>query len=78
MAGKTGTSQVFSLDGGEYDEDELKERMKDHGLFIAFAPAGDPKIAVSVLVENGAAAAAQPLRWHVRSWTPGSTGSPRS
>jgi len=27
--------------------------MKDHGLFIAFAPAGDPKIAVSVLVENG-------------------------
>jgi len=53
MAGKTGTSQVFSLDGGEYDEDELKERMKDHGLFIAFAPAGDPKIAVSVLVENG-------------------------
>lgn len=53
IAGKTGTSQVFSLDGGEYEEDELQERMKDHGLFIAFAPAEDPEIAVSVLVENG-------------------------
>lgn len=53
MAGKTGTSQVFSLYGEEYDEDKLKERMKDHALFMAFAPVDDPAIAVAVLVENG-------------------------
>lgn len=53
VAGKSGTSQVFSLEGEEYDEDEIAERMRDHALFVAFAPADDPEIAVSVLVENG-------------------------
>lgn len=53
MAGKTGTSQVFSLEGEEYDEDEIAKRMRDHALFVAFAPADDPEIVVSVLVENG-------------------------
>lgn len=53
IAGKTGTSQVFSLRGEEYDAEELEERMRDHALFVAFAPAEDPEIAVAVLVENG-------------------------
>lgn len=74
MAGKTGTSQVFSLEGEEYDEDELKERMKDHGLFIAFAPAGEPRIAVSVLVENGgsgSSSAAPVARKVIDAWING-------
>lgn len=74
VAGKTGTSQVFSLDGGEYDEEELQERMRDHGLFIAFAPADDPEIAVSVLVENGgsgSASAAPVARQVMDAWING-------
>jgi penicillin-binding protein 2 len=53
FAGKTGTAQVFSLKGQSYDEERVQERLRDHALFIAFAPADDPKIAVAVLVENG-------------------------
>jgi penicillin-binding protein 2 len=54
FAGKTGTAQVFGLKQGErYDEKRVNERMRDHALFIAFAPADDPKIALAVLVENG-------------------------
>ncbi len=51
--GKTGTAQVFSLKGGEYFAHKLKEELRDHALFIAFAPADKPKIAMAVLVENG-------------------------
>ena len=51
--GKTGTAQVFSLKGGKYIEGKTKERLRDHGLFIAFAPADHPKIALAVVVENG-------------------------
>ena len=36
-----------------YDAEELTERMKDHALFVAFAPVDDPRIAVAVIVENG-------------------------
>lgn len=54
IAGKTGTSQVFSVpEDEEYDEEELEERLHDHALFISYAPADDPAIAVAVLVENG-------------------------
>jgi penicillin-binding protein 2 len=54
MAGKSGTAQVFSVaQEEEYDEDEIDERLRDHALFIAFAPLDAPKIAVSVIVENG-------------------------
>ena len=54
MAGKTGTAQVFSIGQNErYSDKDIAERLKDHALFIAFAPAEDPKIAVAVLVENG-------------------------
>jgi penicillin-binding protein 2 len=55
MAGKSGTSQVFSVAQDEtYDEEEVEERLRDHALFIAFAPLEKPKIAVAVVVENGA------------------------
>ncbi|WP_166251830.1 penicillin-binding protein 2 [Marinobacter salicampi] len=54
MAGKTGTAQVFSLaEDEEYEEEEVRERLRDHALFIGFAPIDNPKIAVAVIVENG-------------------------
>jgi penicillin-binding protein 2 len=54
IAGKTGTAQVFSVGQTEkYDEKEVAERLRDHALFIAFAPADAPKLAIAVLVENG-------------------------
>ncbi|MBI4742353.1 MAG: penicillin-binding protein 2 [Betaproteobacteria bacterium] len=62
-AGKTGTAQVFSLKGEEYKEGKLKKDLRDHALFVAFAPADTPKIALAVLVENGGfgAQAAAPI-----------------
>jgi penicillin-binding protein 2 len=54
IAGKTGTAQVFTIGQTEkYDEKQIAERLRDHALFIAFAPAEAPRIALSVLVENG-------------------------
>jgi penicillin-binding protein 2 len=54
IAAKTGTAQVFSVkQDEEYKEEDVKESLRDHALFIAFAPAEDPKIAVAVIVENG-------------------------
>jgi penicillin-binding protein 2 len=53
FAGKTGTAQVIGLKGQKYDEDAIDERHRDHALFIAFAPAEAPKIALALLVENG-------------------------
>ncbi len=54
IAGKTGTSQVFGLKKDEkYDASKLAKRLRDHALFIAFAPADQPRIAVAVIVENG-------------------------
>ena len=52
-AGKTGTAQVFSLKGADYKAHRIKQELRDHALFIAFAPADQPKIALAVLVENG-------------------------
>lgn len=52
-AGKTGTAQVFSLKGGDYKASAIKKELRDHALFIAYAPADKPKIALAVLVENG-------------------------
>jgi len=52
--GKTGTAQVIGLKQGEkYEEDKVAERLRDHSLYIAFAPLESPKIALAVLVENG-------------------------
>jgi penicillin-binding protein 2 len=54
MAGKSGTAQVFSVAQEEkYKELDVAERLRDHALFIAFAPLDDPRIAVAVVVENG-------------------------
>jgi penicillin-binding protein 2 len=54
VAAKTGTAQAFSLAKGQkYNAAQLSKRMKDHALFIAFAPAEQPKIAIAVVVENG-------------------------
>jgi penicillin-binding protein 2 len=51
-AGKTGTAQAFSLRGGDLKTGKLAEKLRDHALFIAYAPADNPKIALAVLVEN--------------------------
>ncbi len=53
VAGKTGTAQVFSLKGAQYKEGGVKKELRDHALFIAYAPADKPTIALAVLVENG-------------------------
>jgi penicillin-binding protein 2 len=56
IAGKTGTAQVFTVKQNQsYKamEATLSERLLDHGWFIAFAPADNPKLAVAVLIENG-------------------------
>ena len=52
-AGKTGTAQVYSLKGAKYEAGKINERLRDHALFVAFAPAEQPTIALAVLVENG-------------------------
>ncbi len=53
-AGKTGTAQVFGIaQDEEYEEDEVIEKLRDHALFISYAPADNPSIAVAVIVENG-------------------------
>jgi penicillin-binding protein 2 len=53
-AGKTGTAQAFSMARGQkYNKAQLEKSKHDHSLFIAFAPVEAPKIALSVIVENG-------------------------
>ena len=52
--GKTGTAQVIAMKQNEkYDEKKVAERHRDHALFVAFAPAAAPTIALGILVENG-------------------------
>ena len=59
MAGKTGTAQVIGIaQDAIYNEDEIDERHRNHGLFVAFAPLEAPTIAVAVIVENGGGSAA--------------------
>lgn len=54
IAGKTGTAQVFTVaQDEEYDEETLEKKLRDHALFVAYAPVEDPQIAVAVVVENG-------------------------
>ncbi|MFZ2394090.1 penicillin-binding protein 2, partial [Rhodoferax sp.] len=51
--GKTGTAQAVSLGRNEkYNASHMEERQRDHALYIAFAPAEDPKMAIAVIVEN--------------------------
>lgn len=54
MAGKTGTAQVFTVrQDQQYREAQVDKKLRDHALFIAFAPADAPRIAVAVIAENG-------------------------
>jgi penicillin-binding protein 2 len=54
MAAKTGTAQVIEMKRNQkYDPNRMNERHRDHALFIAYAPAEDPTIAVAIIVENG-------------------------
>lgn len=51
--GKTGTAQAVTMGQKEkYDARKMEEHLRDHALYIAFAPADDPKIALAVVVEN--------------------------
>ena len=70
--GKTGTAQAITIGQKEkYNAAKLAERQRDHALYIAFAPADDPKIAVGVIVENagfGAGSAAPIARRIIDYW----------
>jgi penicillin-binding protein 2 len=73
--GKTGTAQAVGVaQGAKYNASKLEEHQRDHSLYIAFAPADDPKIAVALVVENagfGAAAAAPIARRVFDYWLMG-------
>lgn len=52
-AGKSGTAQVYGLKAGEvYDDENISEHLRDHALFIAYAPYNKPKIALAIVLEN--------------------------
>jgi len=54
MAGKTGTAQVFGIaQDAEYDAETVARKLRDHALFISFAPLEDPEIVVAIIEENG-------------------------
>ena len=54
MAGKTGTAQVFGIgQDEEYDAETVAKKLRDHALFIGFAPFDSPELAVAVIAENG-------------------------
>jgi len=77
MAGKTGTAQVIGIaQNAVYNEDEVSERNRHHGLFIAFAPMEAPTIAVAIIVENGGgSSAASPIaRKVIDTWLLGDAG----
>ena len=62
--GKTGTAQAVALAANtKYNSAKMEESQRDHSLYVAMAPAEDPKIAIAVIVENAGwgAAAAAPL-----------------
>ena len=53
IAGKTGTAQVFSLKNQAYDENNIADHLKDHSLFIGYAPYDNPQVSIAVIIENG-------------------------
>ncbi len=57
VAGKTGTSQVIRMKSDEEEEkikdEDIEYRFRDHGLFVSYAPAEDPEIAIAVVIEHG-------------------------
>ncbi len=52
VAAKTGTAQIISLRNASTKNDLMPKHLRDHSLFIGFAPAEDPKIAIAVVIEN--------------------------
>ena len=73
VAGKTGTAQVVGLaqDATQPDLEEIEERRRDNGLFIGYAPAENPEIAIAVIVENnggGGSTAAPVARKVLDAW----------
>ena len=78
--GKTGTAQAVTIGQKEkYNASKLEEHQRDHSLYIAFAPAEDPKIALAMVVENagfGAVAAAPIARRVFDYWLLGQVPSP--
>lgn len=73
-AGKTGTAQVYSLRGSKYRASAIDERLRDHALFMTFAPVNNPKIAIAVIVENagwGGSFAAPIARKVMDAWLAG-------
>lgn len=52
-AGKTGTAQVFSLNGKNYNASAIKKELHDHAWFTGYAPYENPKVVVAIIVENG-------------------------
>ncbi|AUJ70908.1 penicillin-binding protein 2 [Pseudoalteromonas sp. NC201] len=70
-AGKTGTAQVVSIAQGErYDAKKLKEKHRDNGIYVGFAPFDDPQIVITVVVENqgGGSAIAAPMARQVMDY----------
>lgn len=78
IAGKSGTAQVVAIRQGErYDRSKVQERHRDHALFVGFAPAENPRIAVAVMVENGEAGsgvAAPVVKQVMDAWLLGEDG----
>ena len=78
IAGKSGTAQVVAIKQGEkYDRSKVQERHRDHALFIGFAPADKPQIAVAVMVENGesgSGVAAPVVKQVLDAWLLGTDG----
>lgn len=75
IAGKTGTAQVYALSQNDEDEDavisdDIPEHLRDHALFVGYAPAAKPKISVAVIVEHGGSggAVAAPLAGNIMQW----------
>lgn len=63
LAGKTGTAQVYSLKNDEYyDTKTILAKLRDNSLFITFAPATNPKIALAIVIQNSTVPAPQIAR----------------
>jgi penicillin-binding protein 2 len=78
IAGKTGTAQVFGIaQDEEYDEEAIAKKLRDHALFVAYAPFENPVIALAVIVENGGSggAVAGPIARKVLDYYLGATSS---
>jgi penicillin-binding protein 2 len=78
IGGKTGTAQLFGIKQGDrYDKKNTPKHLRDHALFISFAPIDHPAIVVAVIVENGghgSSVAAPIARKVIDAWLLGEDG----